>query len=91
MRRHLSPRVIAGLVGLALALSIPATASAAVTTTPNTTAIQAVTPETTVFAGWYTSFDDCVAVGRDYVHGDGATGFSCRPRSPRWALWVYYP
>jgi hypothetical protein len=91
MRRHLSPRVVAGLAGLALALSIPATASATVNATPNTNAIQAVAPDTTVFVDWFSSFDDCVAVGRDYVHHNGATGFSCRPRSPRGALWVYYP
>jgi hypothetical protein len=91
MPRHLNPRVVAGLAGLATALFIPATASATVNATPDTNSIQAVAPATTVFIDWYPSFDGCVAVGRDYVRHNGATGFSCRPRAPRWALWVYYP
>jgi hypothetical protein len=88
MRIQLVTRAAVGLAGVLLTLSIPAAASAAGKTAHSEPPISVATTE---FGGWYSSFDACTAVGRDYLHGNGATGFSCRERNGQYALWVYYP
>jgi hypothetical protein len=81
MRKHLMSRTAAVLAGVALALSLSSVASAA----------PATTSQWQQFGGWYSTQASCIAVGRDYVHSNGARGFTCDPLNGEYVLWVIYP
>jgi hypothetical protein len=81
MRNLLISRTAAVLAGTALALSISSVASAA----------PASANQWQQFGGWYSTQASCIAVGRDYVHSNGATGFTCDPLNGEYVLWVIYP
>jgi hypothetical protein len=91
MLDHMARRVVTGAVSLALALTpvVPAFA-----TQSSSASRQSADPTQVAshqeWGGWYSSAQSCAEVGRDYVHGNGAIGFTCRPLDGRWALWVIY-
>lgn len=91
MLDRMAGRVVTGAVGLALALTPVAPAFA---TQSSSAGRQSAGPARVAshqeWGGWYSSVQSCAEVGRDYVHGNGAIGFTCRPLDGRWALWVIY-
>lgn len=85
MQPHLVKYLAALLTGLSLTLAPALPASAQGNDTSST---QAVISEE--YVGWFSTLQNCSAVGQDYVRRNGASGYSCRPRAGGYDLWVSY-
>ena len=91
MHHRMARRIAVGVVGLSLALTpvVPAFAAQS-SSASRQVAAPAQVASHQEWGGWYSSLDSCAEVGRAYVHGNGAIGFTCRPLNGQWALWVVY-